>query len=116
MKYCYHCGDEVADGQGTDVHCEAGEGLLHCNLCVTPCDLCDEIYCGNLAEYGCLLLCETCLESEKADAKTLIEKLIASIEIPGYWYTGQGESDEYVTLEYISADNPKITILVEKKG
>jgi len=117
MNCCYHCGDDAnMDFGGLDVHCEAGQGLPHCEDCVETCDLCDEIYCGDLIHYNGLLLCETCLETEKADTKTLIEKLIACIEIPGYWYTGQGVTDEATTLEYISSDNPKVLVKILKKS
>jgi len=119
MKCCYHCGDEVGENADLDVHCNDGQGLTHCNLCVIPCDLCEEIYCGmtgpSLTDYNGLLLCETCLEIEKANTKTLMEKLIAAIEIPGYWYTGQVQNDDETILEYISSDNPKIRVRIARK-
>jgi len=114
---CYHCNNEVEDHLiGLDVHCEYGQGLPHCNDCVMVCDLCDDIYCGKLTEYNNLLLCELCLETEQADLTTRIDKLIACIEIPGYWYAGQMQSDEAVTLEYISSDNPKVLVKILKKS
>ena len=110
---CYHCGSEA---EYLEAHCESGQGLPHCEDCSMPCDLCDEIYCGELTEYNELKLCEQCLETEKADTASRIEKLISCIEIPGYWYTGQAQSDEAITLEYISADHPKVLVKILKKS
>ena len=35
---CYHCGKEA---EHSDVHCEYGQGLPHCDECASQCDLCD---------------------------------------------------------------------------
>ena len=114
---CYHCHNPI---EYADSWCEDGFGLPHCDECAKQCDLCDAVFCiyhqNELTEHNGLLLCESCFEQEKANEKTLADKIIASIEIPGYWYAGRQETDEATTLEFISSDDPKVLVQILRKS
>jgi len=109
MCKCYHCGSEA---QYMDAYCESGQGLPHCEDCVTECECCGDVYCSNIPQVDGVNICEACQEKEKE----LVESVVNSIQIPGYWYAGQAHSDEAVTLEYISANNPKVEVRIQKKS
>jgi len=117
MDCCYHCLNE-ADYE--DVHCPDGQGLGHCVDCVSQCDLCDDLYCEvdtiALKDLNGLLLCESCLKTEEENKNKLAAKIIAAIEIPGYWYAGRQETDEATTLEFISSDDPKVLVQILRKS
>jgi hypothetical protein len=54
---CYH-DDNIA--VTTDVPCEYGQGLPHCEECISTCDICGHKECGQQIEWEGLTICETC--------------------------------------------------------
>lgn len=54
---CYHC-DNIA--VTTDVPCEFGQGLPHCEGCIATCEICGQKECGPMIEWQGLTICERC--------------------------------------------------------
>lgn len=52
----------------------------------------------------------------KQASEELIERVKNSIAVPKYWHSGTEETDDETILEYTSADNPKISVHIEKRS
>jgi hypothetical protein len=106
---CEACDEIIYDYENTK--CEMCEAKVHLR-CLSRCDYCGKAGCKICLRFeDCLLICEGCLKKRKL----LTQTVIANVQIPGYWYTGLEEDDEQIILEYISSDNPKIYVHIDKR-
>ena len=106
---CEACDNTMYDYEQTQ--CGTCEAKIHKD-CQKKCD-----YCGNpgcavcLKDENGLLICSICQEKRAG----IIDDL-KNGDIPSeYNFAGEQETDEQIILEYISSDNPKIYIHIDKR-
>ena len=109
---CGACDDMMYEYQR--VRCSLCNSNIH-DYCQIKCSVCGVKGCADCIpfkdSYG-ERICENCKQAREE----LIERVKNSIAIPKYWHTGTEETDDETILEYISADNPKINVHIERKG
>lgn len=107
---CGACDDMMYEYQR--VRCSLCDSNIH-YYCQIKCSVCGVKGCADCIpfkdSYG-ERICENCKQAREE----LIERVKNSIAIPKYWHTGTEETDDETILEYISADNPKINVHIEK--
>jgi len=92
------------------------EPLVDCAGCgnttreTFECEACGNYYCMDCYRQFSNGICQDC----HTKLWSLIDSVLAGIDIQGYWYTGPTITDERVVLEYISADGPTVEVHISR--
>jgi len=107
---CTVCHDEIQ--QGDDKRCGFCEELV-CEDCLRECWVCQKKGCkwciikkDTNKEY----VCEQCLDRRIQ----LVNRVVNSVDIEDYYFSGERQTDEETILEYSSADLPGIEVRIKK--
>ena len=108
---CDVCGEELKEGyEKTCSFCDT----LVCDSCERVCWICEKKECKlcmTNKDFNGEYICDLC--SSNLEYYTDLVK--DNVSIPGYYHAGQEETDEEIILEYLSAENPKIKVVIEKQ-
>ena len=108
---CKACDGTMYDYEQTT--CPACDAKVHRD-CLRECWVCKTKGCGDCIVHQDMNLdyvCEICMSNRKYATDLIIN----NFGVPGYWHSETSEDEDHVILEFISGDNPKVQVLIEKR-
>ena len=110
VGHCTVCHEDIQ--QGDEKRCGFCEELV-CEDCLRECWVCQKKGCklciikkDTNKEY----VCEQCLDRRIQ----LVNRVVNSVDIEDYYFSGERQTDEETILEYSSADLPGIEVRIKK--
>lgn len=108
--HCSICHDEIQ--KGYEKHCTYCDEMV-CEDCQHECWICQVKgcdWCIPRKDSNGEWICEVC----KSNREWLIEQVKCPVDIPGYYCSGESETDEQDIFEFSHNDHPKIEIRINK--